>query len=110
MSKISKSDTITSTSRSLIAELGIRIDEIRRTRSETGEQFAQRLGISRSTYSRLISGDVGVSIGTYVEAIVALGLADQINDLCRIERDQILMARLKKNIPKKVMPVSEEDF
>lgn len=110
MSKSSKSDTITSTARSLIAELGSRIDEVRRARHETAEQFSKRLGISRSTYSRLIAGDVGVSIGTVVDVMVAIGLADQINDLCRIERDQVLMVTLKKKIPKKVMPVSEEDF
>lgn len=110
MANSSAKNTLTYSAANTLEALGQRIDEARRLRGETAERFATRIGVSRSTYHRLVKGDAGVAVGVLVQAISALGLLEQLDDICSPKHDDILMAQLKSKIPKRVSPDSEDEF
>jgi transcriptional regulator with XRE-family HTH domain len=110
MANSSAKNALTYLAANSLEALGQRIDEARRLRGETAEQFANRVGVSRSTYHRLVKGDAGVAVGVMIQAISALGLLEQIDEICNPKRDDILMAQLKSKIPKRISSASEDEF
>ena len=64
----------------------IRIARLKR--GLTAEQMAQSLGVHRSTYGRLETGDAAVSIGLYAKAVYVLGLGAPFGDLADPRRDE----------------------
>jgi transcriptional regulator with XRE-family HTH domain len=73
------------TGKEKLNELGARLREARIERNEMQQMFADRLGVSRPTLSRLEAGDPGVSIGVWVKV---LQLLDRVDDL-----DHLLASR-----------------
>jgi transcriptional regulator with XRE-family HTH domain len=61
--------------------LGHRIELARCRRELSATLFAERLGVSRNTLTRLEAGDPAVSLGTYLKALRALGLEDDVNNV-----------------------------
>ncbi|QHE84969.1 helix-turn-helix transcriptional regulator [Hydrogenophaga sp. BPS33] len=59
--------------------LGQRIELARCRRDLPATLFAERVGISRNTLTRLESGDPAVSLGTYLKALRVLGLERDID-------------------------------
>jgi transcriptional regulator with XRE-family HTH domain len=57
---------------------GLAIHTQRMFQRITTAQLAQRIGVSIPTVTRLEKGDTGVSIGTYITALFAVGLRDAI--------------------------------
>jgi transcriptional regulator with XRE-family HTH domain len=55
-------------SESLLKELGQRLKEARLARNESQELFAQRLGLTRQSYSRMEKGSPKTLIGNWVAA------------------------------------------
>lgn len=51
-----------------------------RAERESQSQFAKRLGVGRSTVSALENGSPQVAVGTYVQAMLVLGLAGSFAD------------------------------
>jgi transcriptional regulator with XRE-family HTH domain len=110
MANSSAKNNLTYVAANALEALGQRIDEARRLRGETAEQFATRIGVSRSTYHRLTKGDAGVAMGVLAQAILSLGLIEQLEELCNPKHDPIMMAKLRSKIPKRVNPAVEDEF
>jgi len=75
-----------------VAALGERIRKARLRRRLTGVLFAERLGVSRDTLSRLEKGDATIALGTYARALRVLGLD---RDLDVVARDDELGRKLQ---------------
>jgi transcriptional regulator with XRE-family HTH domain len=58
--------------------IGQQLRQARRRRSDTQDDFARRIGISRYTLIKIERGDGGVAIDTYLRAAVALGIHDAV--------------------------------
>ncbi|WP_347555506.1 helix-turn-helix transcriptional regulator [Robbsia sp. KACC 23696] len=63
--------------------LGERIRLARMRRELTGEQFAERVGVSRPTMLRVEAGEPTIAVGTYMRALRVLGLDGDIDLLAR---------------------------
>lgn len=72
--------------------LGKRMQTARLRRKLTAVVFAQRMGVSRDTLSRLEKGDATIALGTYLRALRVLGLD---GDLDVIARDDTLGRKLQ---------------
>ncbi len=57
----------------IVREIGARLREARLARDENQEVFAQRLGITRQTYSKMEKGSPAVPIGYWLMASSILG-------------------------------------
>ena len=81
--KILITDNILEVSR----KIGLRLRERRFERNETQDTFAFRLGISRSTYAKMESGSLSVSLGEWLQAAEFLGSLDEWTLLFKKEMD-----------------------
>jgi transcriptional regulator with XRE-family HTH domain len=61
---------------SLLKQLGTRLKEARLSRNESQELFAQRLGITRQSYSKMENGSPMTPIGNWLAASSILGRLD----------------------------------
>lgn len=75
-----------------VRALGERLKLARLRRELTTVLFAERLGISRDTLSRLEKGDPNIALGTYMRALRVLGLD---KDMDAIARDDELGRKLQ---------------
>jgi transcriptional regulator with XRE-family HTH domain len=79
----------------LLKELGERLRAARLARNESQELFAQRLGITRQSYSKMEKGWPQTPIGSWLAAAAILGrlegwqgiLADQPDLFAQLERN-----------------------
>ena len=76
----------------LLAKLGENIRLARLRRDLSAEQVAERVGIGRSTLTRLEQGNEGVSINIYIKVLTVLGLDD---DIAKVAEDDIVGRRLQ---------------
>jgi len=60
----------------LLLQLGERLKEARLARNESQELFAQRLGLTRQSYSKMEKGSPRTLIGKWLEASSILGRLD----------------------------------
>ena len=86
-------------------EIGTNIATWRKLQSLTGEQLAERAGVSRVTISKLEGGDLGVGLGVVLEVFRALGQLDALvtatdpyeTDLGRIRAGEVLPKRVRSS-------------
>jgi transcriptional regulator with XRE-family HTH domain len=80
-----------------LPELGIQLRSWRKLKYpiDSIEQFALRVGTSKSTYSKMEKGDLSVSIRFYLQAACLLKIEDRIAELFAVPRPQ---PRLATNI------------
>jgi transcriptional regulator with XRE-family HTH domain len=64
-----------------LKSLGERLRQARIARNEMQQLFAERLGVSRPTLSKMESGDPGVTIGLWVKALYLLDSGDELDQL-----------------------------
>ena len=90
--------------RRILAELGENIRLARLRRKLSTEQVAERANISRPTLLSIEKGSPSVSIGSYLQVLMVLGLE---NDLSAVAKDDVLGRKLqdaglitKKRAPK----------
>ena len=76
----------------IMATLGENIKLARLRRKLTAEQVAERAGISRRTLVSVEKGSPSVAMGTYVQVLFVLGLAD---DLLNVSKDDLLGRKLQ---------------
>ncbi len=76
----------------ILKELGENVKLARLRRKLSGARVAERANISLPTLWSLERGSAGVSIGTYLLVLTALGLE---NDLLLLARDDILGRKLQ---------------
>ncbi len=60
----------------MLKDLGERLKLARKRRRMTALQMAERLGVSRETLRRLENGSATTAVGTLVQALRILGLAE----------------------------------
>lgn len=88
-------------------QVGEHISTWRRLQNITGEQLAERAGVSRATISKLEHGDLGVGLGVVLEVFRALGQLDALvaatdpyeTDLGRIRSVQAIPKRVRSARP-----------
>jgi len=66
---------------SLLKQLGERLKEARLSRNESQELFAQRLGITRQSYSKMERGSPQAPIGNWLAASNILGRLENWNNI-----------------------------
>jgi len=97
-----------------IVQLGFHLKGARKRRRWTLSQFAQKVGVAKSTLQRMENGDPAVSLGVFVNAIFMLGLDAEIKNLLIPEKDTRgfieLTARLPKRIRKTALEKNKLDF
>ncbi len=74
----------------------------RRKRSLTTMMMAERLGVAKSTYLRIESGDPTVSLGAYAMALFVLGFGEALGDLVDPRRDDLGLLLDAARLPKRV--------
>ncbi len=86
-------------------QMGANIATWRKLQSLTGEQLAERAGVSRVTISKLEGGDLGVGLGVVLEVFRALGQLDALvtatdpyeTDLGRIRAGETMPKRVRSS-------------
>lgn len=71
-------------------------------RGFTVEMMAQRIGIHRSTYSKMEKGDPMVGLGAYAIALFALGFGTPLSDLIDQRNDDTGLLLDLEKLPKRV--------
>ena len=84
---------------SLLKQLGQRLKEARLARNESQELFAQRLGLTRQSYSRMEKGSPQTLIGNWLAAGSILGRLDDWQDVLAEKED--LFAKFEKKSSKR---------
>jgi transcriptional regulator with XRE-family HTH domain len=79
---------------SLLKQLGQRLKEARLARNESQELFAQRLGLTRQSYSRMEKGSPQTLISNWLAASSILGRLDDWKDVLAEKED--LFAKFEK--------------
>lgn len=81
---------------SLLKQLGARLKEARLSRNESQEQFSQRLGISRQSYSKMEKGSPQTAIGNWLEASGVLGRLQSWQDVLAEPEDLFMQFEKEK--------------
>lgn len=84
---------------SLLKRLGERLKEARLARNESQELFAQRLCLTRQSYSRMEKGSPKTLIGNWLAASSILGRLDDWQDVLAEKED--LFAKIEKKSSKR---------
>ena len=84
---------------SLLLRFGERLREARLTRNESQELFAQRLGLTRQSYSKMEKGSPQTLLGNWLEASSILGRLDGWQEVLAPKED--LFAKLKRKTSKR---------
>lgn len=92
-----------------LTKLGSDLALARRKRKLTAAMMAERVGVSKTTYRKLESGDPTVSLGAFAMALFVLGLGTTLGDLVDQRNDEqgLLLdsQRLTKRVRVKKEPV-----
>lgn len=72
---------------SLLKRLGQRLKETRLARNESQELFAQRIGLTRQSYSQMEKGSPHTLIGNWIAASSILGRLDDWKDILAEKED-----------------------
>jgi transcriptional regulator with XRE-family HTH domain len=80
--------------------LGERLRQARIARHEMQQRFANRLGVSRPTLSKMESGDPGVSIGAWAKALELLDRYDEL-DLILASGDNLFEKYEQESAPRR---------
>lgn len=86
-----------------LGKVGNDLRDARRRRRISTTTLAERARISRATLYRIEKGDRGVSIGSYVSVIFALGLLDHLNDAFDASHDAVGLGLEAEQMPKNIV-------
>lgn len=85
-----------------LSKLGQDISLARRTRRISAADFAERMGVSRATLSRLEAGDAGCSLNTLASALHILGRLDLLSNLLDQTKDDTGLWIMRDAVPKRI--------
>jgi DNA-binding XRE family transcriptional regulator len=85
-----------------LAKLGADLSLARRKRTLTVSMMAERLGVSRATYTRMEKGDPSVALGAYAQALFVLGFGAILGDLIDQRKDDQGLLLDADRVPKRV--------
>jgi transcriptional regulator with XRE-family HTH domain len=83
----------------LLEQLGQRLKEARLSRNESQELFAQRLGLTRQTYSQMEKGSPKTPIRHWLDASSILGMLDGWQNI--LVENENLFAKFEKRSSKR---------
>jgi transcriptional regulator with XRE-family HTH domain len=95
-------DLLPSQVRRSLIKFGADISLARRKRTLTVSMMAERLGVSRSTYTRIEKGDPSVALGAYAQALFVLGFGAIFGDLIDQRKDDQGLLLDSDRVPKRV--------
>ena len=70
--------------------------------STIGAMMAERIGVAKSTYSRIEKGDAAVAMGAYAMALFVLGFGEVLGDVADVRRDDQGLLLDEQRLPKRV--------
>jgi DNA-binding XRE family transcriptional regulator len=82
---------------SLLKQLGQRLKEARIARNESQELFAQRLGLTRQSYSRMEKGSPQTMIGNWLAASSIIDRLDDWKDVLAEKEDLFAKFEIKRS-------------
>ena len=85
-----------------LRKIGEDISVARRVRRIAADDFATRIGISRTTLHRLENGDPGVALNTLAMALHAIGRLDALANLADPASDHVTMMQMQEGAPRRV--------
>jgi len=88
--------------RRALEALGANIKTARLKRRISVKGFAERVGVSESTLTRLEKGDDGVSIGTLAMACLVLGELERVSDFLDAGSDDTGLLLDRETLPKRI--------
>ena len=94
--------TVGLNSRNIIRRLGHDFKIARLKRRYTQQDMALKMGVSLGTVKRFEAGDPGVSIGTVVTALDALGCRDRMDGILDDTKDPIGLMLDRGRLPQRV--------
>jgi len=85
-----------------LAKFGKDLARARRKRRLTVGMIAERVGVAKSTYSRIEKGDPAVAMGAYAMALFVLGFGEALGDLVDARRDDQGLLLDEERLPQRV--------
>ncbi|HEY2515788.1 MAG TPA: helix-turn-helix transcriptional regulator [Polyangiaceae bacterium] len=85
-----------------LAKFGSDLALARRKRHVTTAMMAERLGVAKTTYTRVERGDPTVAMGVYAMALFVLGFGEALGDLVDTSRDEQGLLLDAERVPKRV--------
>ena len=95
-------DLLPSALRRSLSKFGNDLAMARRKRRLTVEMMAERIGVAKSTYSRIEKGDPAVAMRAYAMALFVLGFGEALGDLIDVRRDDEGLLLDEERVPKRV--------
>lgn len=87
-----------------LKKFGTDIRIARLKRGFTVESMAERIGIHRSTYSKIEKGDPMVGLGAYASTLYILGFGTPLGDLIDQRNDDTGLLLDLEKLPKRIRP------
>jgi transcriptional regulator with XRE-family HTH domain len=88
--------------RRALSKLGSDLATARRKRHLTAAMMAERIGVAKSTYSRMEKGDPVVAMGAYAMALFVLGLGERVRNLLDVRSDETGLLMDEVRLPKRI--------
>ena len=85
-----------------LSKFGTDLARARRKRHLTAAMMAERIGVAKSTYTRIEKGDPAVAMGAYAMALFVLGFGEALGDLVDARRDEEGLILDEERLPKRV--------
>lgn len=85
-----------------LRKLGGDLRDARRRRRIPTEIMAERVGVSRTTLSKLEKGDPRVAAGSYATALFVLGLIDRLTELADVRHDEVGLDLADEYLPQRI--------
>ena len=85
-----------------LTKFGTDLARARRKRRLTVGMMAERVGVAKSTYSRIEKGDPAVAMGAYAMALFVLGFGEVLGDLVDARRDDQGLLLDEERLPQRV--------
>ncbi len=95
-------DLLPSGVRRSLSKFGTDLARARRQRHLTIAMMAERIGVARSTYTRIEKGDPAVAMGAYAMALFVLGFGEVLGDLVDARRDDAGLMLDEERLPMRV--------
>lgn len=93
-SKLGIVTQVSDDTRETLRKIGENIRVARIERNETQERFATRLGVSLPTVRKIETGDPGVSVGSWMEAIRLIGRLGEIEKA--LDKEESLFSQYER--------------
>jgi|SRR5271170_6906803 len=85
-----------------LSKFGADLSLARRQRRLMVAMMAERLGVSKSTYTRMEKGDPSVSMGAYAQALFVLGFGSPFGELIDQRSDEQGLMIAQEQVPQRV--------